>query len=71
MGELNLLPREAWGRLGDAHLTHRLNEMAVAEDSHVGPKLQCGMGKAAKRTKPSREAVADAEREGWRDLGSE
>lgn len=71
MGELNLLPREAWGRLDDAHLTHRLNEMAVAEDSRVGPKLQCGMGKAAKRTEPSREAVADAEREDWRDLGSE
>ena len=27
-----------------------LNEVAVAKARHVGPKLQCGMGKAADRT---------------------
>lgn len=41
----------SWGRLEDTHSTGLLSrEVAVAEDSHIGTKLQCDTGKAAERS---------------------
>lgn len=53
MGELSL-PSGAGGGMGgqeDAHSAGLVSEVVVAEDSHRGSKLLCGLGTAAERSR--------------------